>query len=93
MGEELELMTVDELNKALHDMIHKTEKARKSFVLSDIEYGNAIKFAEKHTRCESRSAMSERFEYSFIPGGIGTVKVIKCLVCGIKENITDFDCW
>lgn len=79
--------------KTLHDMIHQTERVKKTFTLNDVEYANAVKFAEKHAKCISKSAIGERFEYVFIPGGIGTVKVIKCLICGIEENITDFDHW
>jgi hypothetical protein len=75
------------------DMVHQTEKAKKTFTLNDIEYADAVKFAEKHIRCMSKSATSEKFEYTFVPCGIGTAKAIKCLICGKQENITDFGCW
>jgi hypothetical protein len=79
--------------KTLHDMIHKTERAKRTFTMNDVEYAEAQKFAEKHKNCASISAMSEKFEYSFIPGGIGTCVSIRCLICKEEENITDFDCW
>jgi hypothetical protein len=79
--------------KTLHDMVHKTEKANKTFTMNDVEYASAQIFAEKHKNCTSKSAMSEKFEYSFIPGGIGTCVSIKCLICKEEENITDIDCW
>jgi hypothetical protein len=95
---ELQMMVGDRkitLNEAkiLHDMIHKTEKATKTFTMSDVEYENAKKFAENHAGCMSKSALSEKFEYVFVPGGIGTTVSIKCLICGKEENITDYGCW
>lgn len=76
-----------------YDILHQTEKAKRTFTLNDIEYANAVAFAEKHKGCLATTAMSEKFEYAFYPGSIGTAKVIKCLICKEEENITDFDCW
>lgn len=86
-------MITPEEAKTLHDMIHKTEKPKKTFTMNDVEYARAVVFAVKHARCMSKSALSEKFEYIFIPGGMGTAKCIKCLICKEEENITDFDCW
>ena len=95
---ELQMMVGDRkitLNEAkiLHDMIHKTEKAKRTFDLNDTEYAKANKFAEEHATCMTKTALSEKFEYVFVPGGIGTTVSIKCLICGKEENITDFGCW
>ena len=84
--------TLEEASQ-FYNMLHKTEKVKKSFTMNDVEFAKAGVFAEKHKTCESRSALSERFVYTFIPGGIGTVVTIKCLICREEENITDFDCW
>jgi hypothetical protein len=79
--------------ETLHGMIHKTDLARQTFEMNDVELARAVKFAEKHKKCVSISAMSEKFEYTFVPGGIGTGVGIKCLICNEKENITDIDSW
>ena len=79
--------------KSLHDMLHQTEVAKVKFELHGNEPETATKFAESHKNCRSRSAMSEKFQYTFIPGGIGTVVIIKCLICGEEKNITDYDIW
>ena len=79
--------------QTMYDMIHQTERAKRAFTMNDVEYASAQKFAEKHKNCHTKSAMSEKFEYSFIPGGIGTCVSIKCLICKEEENITDIDCW
>lgn len=75
------------------DMVHQTEKAKKTFTLNDVEYADAVKFATEHATCRGKSAMSEKFEYTFVPGGIGTTISIKCLICKEESNITDIDCW
>jgi uncharacterized protein CbrC (UPF0167 family) len=79
--------------KALYDMIHQTEVAKVSFELHGKEPENAKAFAEKHKKCYSRSATSEKFQYTFVPGGIGTGVSMKCLICGEESNITDYDIW
>ena len=101
-------MTVDELSsmfvgidrqitpkeaQTLYDMIHKTERAHKKFEMNDIELKRAEVFADTHKSCISRSATSEKFEYTFIPGGIGIYVSIKCLICGSENNLTDYDRW
>jgi hypothetical protein len=85
-------MTPEEA-KILHNVIHKTERARYTFKMYGKESENADAFAKEHAGCVSRSAMSERFEYTFLPGGIGTCVTMKCIICGKEKNITDYDCW
>ena len=79
--------------KTLHGMIHKTDLARQTFEMNDVELARAIVFAAKHENCHSKSAMSEKFEYTFTPGSIGTTVCIKCIICKEAEDITDIDCW
>ena len=74
-------------------MIHQTEVAKVSFQFYGKEPETTKAFAEKHKNCHSRSATSEKFQYTFIPGGIGTCVSMKCLICGEEKNITDYDCW
>lgn len=78
---------------SLYDMLHQTEVAKTSFELHGREPEIAKKFAEAHKNCRSKSALSEKFQYTFIPGGIGNVVIIKCLICGEEKNITDYDIW
>ena len=85
-------ITEDEAKK-LYDMVHQTERAKYTFTMHEKEPENADAFAKEHAGCVSRSAMSERFEYTFLPGGIGTCVTIKCIICGKEKNITDYDCW
>jgi hypothetical protein len=108
MAKEIFSMTVDELSsmfvginrqitskeaQTLYDMIHKTERAHKKFELNDVELKRAEVFADTHKSCISRSTTSEKFQYTFIPGGIGITVCIKCLICGAEDNLTDFDSW
>ena len=79
--------------KTLYDMIHQTERAHKKFEMNDVELKRAEVFADQHRSCISRSATSEKFQYTFIPGGIGMCVSIKCLICGSENNLTDYDCW
>jgi len=78
---------------SLYDMLHQTERAKYTFKMYGKEPENADAFAKEHAGCTSRSAMSEKFEYTFLPGGIGTCVTMKCLICGKEKNITDYDCW
>lgn len=77
----------------VYDMVHQTERAKKTFEMTDVEYARAQEFAKEHGGCRSGSATSEKFEYTFLPGGIGTCVTIKCVICGKEKNITDYDCW
>ena len=102
MGKRLEDWLGDTINyndlspegkKELDDLMHKTERAKRTFEMNEKEYEDAKLFALEHPNCTTTSAMSERFSYTFIPGGIGTVVIMKCIICGKEKNITDIDCW
>lgn len=81
------------VNEILEKITGHLGRAKKTFTLGDVEYENAGKFAEEHESCKSESAMCEKFAYYFIPGSIGTNVHVECLICGKKENITDYDRW
>ena len=85
-------LTNDEA-KTLYDMIHQTEHAAHTFKMYGKEPENADAFAKEHAGCSTRSAMSEKFQYTFLPGGIGTCVTMKCVICGKEKNITDYDVW
>lgn len=87
------LKPTPEIMQRLYEIDHPTEKAKKTFTLSDKEYENAMEFAKGHEKCRTGTATGEKLQYIFIPGGIGTYTFIECLICKDKKNITDFDCW
>jgi len=65
----------------------------RSFTLDKVENEKANAFVEKHAGCRSHAAMGDKFSYSFYPGGVGTAIVIRCIICGKEENITNFEHW
>jgi len=64
-----------------------------TFSLDDVETSRENDFINEHKNCVSSSAMGEKIEYRFIPGGVGTVVILRCLICGKEKNITNFSNW
>lgn len=79
--------------KELDALMHGTERAKRVFEMNEKEYKEAKQFASEHTNCTTTSAMGERFSYTFIPGGLGSTVIIRCIICGKEKNVTDIDCW
>ena len=79
--------------KELDTLMHGTERAKRTFEMNEKEYEDAKLFVLEHQNCNTTSAMSERFSYTFIPGGVGTCVNVKCIICGNEKNITDVDSW
>jgi hypothetical protein len=99
---DLEELSVDELKQkycisgkkatSLFDLIHRGDKIRKVFKINDVECKAANAFAEKHSICKAHPIGGSKFSYIFTPT-IGMNVHIKCLICGKKKDITDYDCW
>ena len=81
-----------EMATSLFDLIHQGDKIRRSFEMSDVECKSANAFAEKHSICKAHPIGGSKFSYIFTPT-IGMNVHIKCLICGKKKDITDYDCW
>lgn len=64
-----------------------------TFSLDDVETSRENDFINEHKNCVSSSAMGEKIEYRFIPGSVGTVVILRCLICGKEKNITNFSNW
>lgn len=65
------------------------------FILQDQEQQAADDWRDRHPCRPGAQQSADRadFSYTFTPGGIGTVIVIRCLLCEQEENVTDFSCW
>ncbi len=63
------------------------------FETNELESARIEEFRIKHKGCISPDAMGMKYTYQIIPGGIGTVWVVKCNICGEEKNITDYDVW
>lgn len=75
--------------KAKDDEIRSIQQ-RSISVLSPVEYERDKEFRERHYQiCKNGS----HFIYDLQGTGIGTVVKIRCLVCGVEEDITDTSCW
>lgn len=72
------------------------ENKELTFKITGTELDKVNEFKKKHREsCTSKQNLTagEYWTYTFIPGGIGTVTIIKCNLCGEEENVTDYDCW
>lgn len=64
------------------------------FQLSEKEQAAAKAFEEKHDHPKvNKGAIGGHIQYTFIPTSIASICVMKCLICGEEENITDYDSW
>lgn len=63
------------------------------FKLNQVEKDRLNFFLSMHNNCICKDAMCQKYEYRFYPGGVGTSIIVKCLICEMEENITDFDSW
>jgi len=64
------------------------------FKLKGKELKSAKKFIKKQKKKDSRIATAgERWTYSFIPSGLGTVVKITDGLLGDTKDLTDWDCW
>lgn len=61
---------------------------------AELEKVNAFKKIHRET-CLSKANLTagEYWSYKFIPGGFGTTIIVKCNLCGAKEDVTDYECW
>ncbi len=68
-----------------------------TFELSDTQIKQVDEFKKKHRECfkgmPTATEGNYPITYSFTPGGIGTIAVIKCNGCGKELNITEYENW
>lgn len=64
------------------------------FKLNEKENELAEKFMQEHRHSEvNKGAIGGHIHFIFTPTGIGDACTIECIICGAKENITDYDSW
>lgn len=84
-----------EQRKRRHDRVCNDAKlyVRDGFQIGETEIERANAFIDKHRACEHHpSAVDQKFEFRLRPTSIVLAVHIKCLDCGVEENITDYDC-
>lgn len=67
-----------------------------NFTITGAELEAVEEFKTKHrASCASKQNLTagEYWSYTFIPGGIGTVTIVKCNLCGKEEDVTDVSNW
>lgn len=67
-----------------------------NFTITGAELEAVERFKTKHrASCASKQNLTagEYWSYTFIPGGIGTVIIVKCNLCGEEEDVTDVSNW
>ncbi len=62
----------------------------KKFELTDEEYQKAVEFEKKHNHYSG--AIGGHISIDFCITSIGCLKTIKCNICNVQENITDYSC-
>lgn len=73
-----------------------TQEQVRAFQPSSAEQKHANAWIKKHKRehrLKTEGAIGGRWQYAFIPTGIGTIVEVCCTVCGAKEDVTDYACW
>ena len=65
------------------------------FEANDVEQAAFDAFSAEHlpTCGPPKDAMHTRWQFTFTLGGVGTVTVARCIICGMEKNITDYDSW
>lgn len=67
-----------------------------NFTITGAELEAVEEFKTKHrASCASKQNLTagEYWSYTFIPGGIGTVTIVKCNLCGEEEDVTYVSNW
>ena len=63
------------------------------FKLNEKEEQNYKEFCNEHRYCGFSSAIGGKISVTFIPTGLGDVKIVKCKSCDKEKDITDISCW
>lgn len=64
------------------------------FKLTTHEIECAVKFERKHRHSDiNKGTIGGGIAYTFYPNAVSFAVEIKCLICGEKEDITDYDSW
>jgi hypothetical protein len=61
--------------------------------LNRLEHARFDDFFIEHENCRSKSKKYRGVKLFITPTGIGTAFVVKCPVCKVKEDITDYANW
>lgn len=79
-------------------MAEDTEKWRRTFELSQVEYDRYLEWRTTHYKQRHNGhapyagAAGGGLSFEFTPTGLGTCKVVKCM-CGESASVTDFEDW
>ena len=64
------------------------------FKLNEKENECAEKFLQEHRHSDVyKGAIGGHINFVFTPTSIGDTISVECLICGAKENITDYNSW
>lgn len=64
------------------------------FSLNPAEAKEYYDFCEEHKNCkEFNSTTGGKIAITFIPTGLGDVKIVRCKSCRTEKDITDVKCW
>lgn len=64
------------------------------FSLNPAEAKEYYEFCEEHKNCkEFNSTIGGKIAITFIPTGLGDVKIVRCKACRTEKDITDVKCW
>ena len=64
------------------------------FKLNEKEEALAKEFQEKHRHPDvNKGAIGGHLEYIFTPTSVGDACTMRCQICGVEENITDYNHW
>ena len=67
-----------------------------NFTITCAELESVEEFKVKHrASCTSKHNLTagDYWSYTFIPTGLGIVKVIQCNLCGEEKDVTDISNW
>ena len=69
-------------------------KMKLSFASNNVEQEKFDVFHDEHnSKCKSSSATGEKYKFTIVPTSLGLAWSVKCMVCNIEENITDYESW
>ena len=74
-------------------MTQESKNETTTFTLNAVETTRLRQFVDEHKKHARHLVFGELVKVSFVPSTMGTHSEVKCLTCGIVENLTDYDNW
>lgn len=87
--EEARIMDYKKIIHICKERIRQLKIQQLTHELNESEITKYYNFYKKHSKCIS----NEKIETIFNSNGIGTQIIVKCPICGEKEDITDYNSW